>query len=574
MVLTHETLACAVARHHFGPIVGEVVRVLLLRPGSPVEQIQALTYPFFDKSMREKHVNSPVGDIERLKLIKDALSVLLQHNIAYYYENLRDGRQIASSEPNRANGATDSTPKRGFRRTKTVYHIQVDNLLFRPRIPLYLGIARLRFGEVGQATIRAMFERGQLTSHQIFTSALDPILSDLDITNSDAEACLIDMVRSGILHWGGSRTLFSRVATPPSKPDFTVDGTPPAVGQKRDRSCALSEGDSDEEENGNLDRLSKGTYEKMNAGNGESAREVGAPRRENNADIWCVCFWYLNREFRNECCARVVQERVKNQLSIRILRIGLQLSLEREDCGEPSQDFESAEASADDIQRELEVQGAPATIQEFWDATQLLVDQSPAFAVAVPQHSPSNLRFNPGRLIADARQKTVDEMVLSRYGDVGRRIFRALVIEGGMEERMLAEKCMFPLKVVREHLFRMYQDRIIVNQEVPRSNEQQRSSTWYYLWKVNALSVYRNLLDVMYKTVYNLFLRLEHIDKENTVPENKEKLEARRQHLVASILRMDQSIMVMRDFGNIAGAYLPSRYTVLDGPMGKIKKTR
>lgn len=269
-----------------------------------------------------------------------------------------------------------------------------------------------------------------------------------------------------------------------------------------------------------------------------------------------------------------MSNRIPNELAVLILRVGLEIALSREDCLQPSEDFETAEIHIDDIRKGLEDFGMSVGTHHFWDAAQLLTNHDPPFVIAVPAPAPSHLKFVPGRIVAETRAKTAEELILSRYGGVGRRIFQALALEGAMEERMLAEKCMLPLKVMREHVFRMYQDRIIATQEVPRSNDQQRASNWFYLWRVNLLSIHRNLLQIMYKTLLNLFLQYELLNRDNKTPEEKNKFQKREALIIACILRVDQSVMVMRDFGAVTAAYFPSKYEVLDGYIMPSKKRR
>lgn len=400
--------------------------------------------------------------------------------------------------------------------------------------------------------MRAFFERGRLSTKQVFAAVLDPLLTTLDIAVGDAEACLADMAQSGILRWVGRR---GGMAESESDDDVPLAG----AGRKRVRPCG---------ENGGV--------EAMQVGRGHHRLVVGGPTQGNDEDVWDVCFVHLNREFRNECCALVVQGRVGSGLAVRVLRAGLQMALEEEDCESATDDFETCDVGTRAIQIRLEAdQDGAISDQDFWAAVQALVSERPAFVIGIPENGPTKLRFVPGRLVSDARQKTVEDLVASRYGVVGRRVFRALGIGGGMEEKMVAERCMLPLKVTREHLFRMYQDRMVGMQEVPRSHDQTRASNWYYLWNVNPMAVYRGMMEIMYKTILNLVIRLQCVEERNVVTEmEREGKKKQREVIMASILRMDQSVMVMRDFGPVTSAYLPTLYTVIDGPQGRYKRKR
>lgn len=548
-----EQLACSIARHHFGSIVGEVVRLLCLQPGSSVLAILVGSEVFFSKRYTAvkggQTCNLPTA--ERARLIRDALAVLIQHDLVYAIE---------------IPGHSQSKPNvKGVLAAPFEYHLFLEKLLCRSRIPFYLGFARRRYGSIGETALRVVFERGRLTPHMMFITALDVALQKLSLTVQDAEACLTDMARSGLLHWSCRR---------PSKRSQFGHGTEDAnarVGEKRARVINGSDADDNDDSSSDSDDGDDG---RIDIGSRGVRRKVGAPNRDNDTDVWTACYWHLNREFRNECCVKVVQTRFHGEAEIAcsVLRIGLQLALEEEDCTHPSEDFETTDILIEDIQKLLEAKDGTLSASTFWEAIQFLVSQTPSFILPIPESAPTKLRFVPGRLIAEARQKTLEELIATRYQPAGRRIFQALAIEGGMEEKMLADKCMMPLKLVRSLIYRLFEDELVGLQEVPRSHDQQRSNNWYYLWKVNILAALRNTLEIMYKTSCNLFLRLESLELEKGSDEDIRRAKAQECLLIGSILRLDQSIMVMRDFGPLTASYFPARYTIIDGPVGLIKR--
>lgn len=572
MAHTQDALACAMIRSHFGAEVAETVRILLAAPGISLSQIVSHGSSFCTQSGIED--GTPAARQARFTLFRDSLSVLVQHAIAH-------GVECAAHDDNRENGqkkglhrAAAREPKHAGARSRKrlVYYIRTENIFFRVRFPLYLGFARTRYGDVGAAAVRAYFERGLLTTHQVFTAELDSLLAKLDISIADAEACLSDMAKSGLMQWSGKRNVGVSISEDGNDDD---EDMPIAMSQKNGRKRARppSPEDGDESVRNTHDNGLGEELKSISVGRGHHQLIVGAPTRANDQDIWRICFLHLNREFRNECCALVVRLRVSNELSLRILRAGLQIALDEEDCQSPSDDFETSEIDTKIIQMHLTDQDGTIRDHDFWEAIKILIEQTPAFVVGIPENAPSKLRFIPGQLISDARQKTLEDLIASRYGAIGRRLFRALAIDGGMEEKMLAEKCMLPLKVAREHLFRMYQDRMVGMQEVPRSHEPTRASNWYYLWKVNSMSVYRAMMGVMYKTILNLFVRLQALDSESVSSEAENAAKKVRKELImGSIVRMDQSVMVMRDFGPINASYLPSKYILVDGLEGRVKK--
>lgn len=489
-----DALACAIARLHFGEVVGEITRLLLEHPGLSLSELARRTDGFGAHATR------------------DALCVLLAHGAA----TASNGQEASE-----------------------VYRIEPGALLARTRLPLYLGLAQRRFGELGRAVLEILFARGRLTAHHLFELALEAPMAELGVSDAAAAQCLADMARAGLLCWAGSRLLGgARV----------MRGT-----RKRSR---YESGDSDEDEK-------EPGLDGMRVGVGFNSRVVGAPSRGNDDDVWAVSYWFLDRCFRNEACKIVVANRVDNALAVEVLITGLNIALSREDALSPTDDLETSEISTEAVHQQLRNNNHEISAGDFWAAIRTLVELDPACVKAIPEDSPTKLKFIPGRLVAEVREQTLEDLIVQRYKKIGRRIFRALAIDGCMEDKLIAEKCMLDVKVVREKLFCMHRDKLVTMQEVPRSHEAQRQNNWYYLWRVRLQDAYKCFLGIMCKTQLNILLKLEALDKMGVVAKDETVIKVRQTQkklLLASVIRVDQSIMVMRDFGPLTASYFPSKF--------------
>lgn len=492
-----DALACAIARLHFGEVVGTVTRVLLEHPGLSLLELARRTDGFGTRATR------------------DALCVLLAHGAATATDG-RDGGEV--------------------------YRVEEGALLARTRLPLYLGLAQRRFGELGRAVLEILFARGRLTAHHLFTLALEEPMKELGVSDAAAAQCLADMARAGLLRWAGSRALGgARV----------VYGT----GKRARDDSGDSEDDAHEPPPTGLDGVRVGV--------GFNSRLVGAPSRNNDDDVWAVSFWFLNRCFRNEACKIVIANRVDDALAVEVLITGLNIALSREDALSPTDDMETSEIPTDAVHQQLRNNKHEISARDFWNAIRTLVELDPPCVKAIPENAPTKLKFIPGRLVAEVREQTLEDLIVQRYKKIGRRIFRALAIDGCMEDKLIAEKCMLDVKVVREKLFCMHRDKLVTMQEVPRSHEAQRANNWYYLWRVRLQDAYKCFLGVMCKTQLNILLKLEALDKMAAVAEDETLVNVRQTQkklLMASVIRVDQSIMVMRDFGPLTASYFPSRF--------------
>ncbi len=413
-----------------------------------------------------------------------------------------------------------------------LYEARTEPLLMRTRLALYHGLAERQFGELGRVVVHALFVRGRLTAHGLHVCALDQTLRELEMDDDAGLSVLSDMARTGLIVWCGSRR------------------TESDAGIKRRR---------EDIQNGGGDGV-------IEVGRGDNRRFAAAPSRKNDDDLWGICYWYLNRCFRNEACRLVVAERLKDSLALDVLITGLNLALSRENAVLPSDDIETSEIKTDDVKRALIESNVAVNDRDFWRAVKNLIALDPPCVVGIPAEAPQTLRFIPGRLIAEVRMETMEEMIKQRYGKSGRRVFRAIAIEGALEDKMIADRCMLDPKTVREKLFALQRDKFVDVQEVPRSHDAQRAVNWFYLWRVRPHYVCERFLEILYKSQLNVILRLEQLERlKKPDDEVGIKLRERQRALLGvSAMRIDQSVMVMRDFGSFTNRFFPAKYTITD----------
>ena len=416
--------------------------------------------------------------------------------------------------------------------TVVLYEARTEPLLMRTRLALYHGLTERQFGELGRVVVHALFVRGPLTAHGLHVCALDQTLRELEMDEDAGLSVLSDMARTGLIVRCGSRRSESDSGIKRQREDFETENRDGAI----------------------------------EVGRGDNRRLAAAPSRNNDDDLWRICYWYLNRCFRNEACRLVVAERLPDKLAHDVLITGLNLALSRENVVTPSDDVETSEIKTDDVKHALLESNITVNDREFWRAIKSLIELDPPCVVGIPAEAPQTLRFVPGRLIAEVRMETIEEMIKHRYGKSGRRVFRALAIEGALEDKMIADKCMLDPKTVREKLFALQRDKLVDVQEVPRSHDSQRAVNWFYLWRVQPQQVCERFLEILYKSQLNVLLRLEALEHSKKPEDDVSiKLRERQRALLAvSAMRIDQSVMVMRDFGLFTNRFFPAKYTIMD----------
>lgn len=112
-----------------------------------------------------------------------------------------------------------------------------------------------------------------------------------------------------------------------------------------------------------------------------------------------------------------------------------------------------------------------------------------------------------GLICRAIKLKNAESIIENKFGIVGSRIFRLLILKKQLEQKHVAELAMIPVAEARTLLYRMFTDRIVQLQEVSKSQDHNPSRT-YYLWNVNLGIAFDRMLDVLFKTVRNLRMRL------------------------------------------------------------------
>jgi hypothetical protein len=571
-------LGCVIARRDFGPVVGSVVRVVLLNPGLRLVEIHA----------RSK----PLGVQPRL--VDDSLAILVNHGICYA-EARTSARQRPADEPTpnerghvaeTVSSATPLAMDGGRKRKRTaaggistdavvVYKVYLDRLLLRTRSNRYAHLALLLHGDGGLKIARLLLERGRLTASDILQAAFRRHGASEQEVDA-AERQLIVMVKSGFLRWAGSIE------------DGPVSGG--AVHLLDDecdhRGSAKSKGDnvpsiSDAEDDGDsgnpdIDSLHPSlTAAEMNdmdpaynvhtgklrVGFGVSAKFLRAPLQTNATDAWMICTWRLNMHFRNYCCAEVVRGLLNADradaravLPNKVFKAGLNLAVRMEEPDVLKSLEETAEVGIGEIRDELDRGGLDITDDDFAGAIHTLLRIKPIVAIGVPADAPVSLVFLTGRMVALSRQQTMEDTLLEKHSRTGLRIWRALAVHGCMQEKMLSDMTMLGIKSVREYLYKMAADGYVTMQEVPKSNEPvraDRSNTVWYLWRADVAAVFRRMLaDALFAT-RRLMLKCEEIKSAPLLdePDAASKRAKAVSLLDATVCRCDTLVMLFRDFG-------------------------
>ena len=139
-------------------------------------------------------------------------------------------------------------------------------------------------------------------------------------------------------------------------------------------------------------------------------------------------------------------------------------------------------------------------------------------AYTVLQKSPLNLVTDSGerwgsgiRLTTEAvlqriKRSIAESYVLERYGERSVRIFRLLLDKGQLNQKLISDMALLPMKSVRTVLYKMMTDDMVKLQDVPKRADRNPQNT-LYMWSVDLDAAYYAISESVYKSLFNLLLR-------------------------------------------------------------------
>ncbi|KAK1416388.1 hypothetical protein QVD17_32179 [Tagetes erecta] len=149
------------------------------------------------------------------------------------------------------------------------------------------------------------------------------------------------------------------------------------------------------------------------------------------------------------------------------------------------------------------------------------------------------------KIIDQAQAQEVESIVLKKYGREAYRIFRLLSErERFFETDKISATTFVEKKDALKILFQLWKDDLLHMERI--GNESQK--TEILLWKLNKRSVWEQVLDDMYHAALNLKLRILYEFEQAKDPEKQAMLVKKWKVLEASLMILDDAIMLFHDF--------------------------
>lgn len=463
MTVQQKRVASLILREHYGEIVEKVGTFCIAKGLRPLKDITQGT-------------KLPQGQVQK------ALCCLIQHHFVTFEVN---------------------------KRNVTLYNAWISNILLRLRAPRYIYCVKSLFGYTGELIIDGIFQHGSA----IMSTVVDKVArhlqeDDIDSDEDEIRVCFADLVKNHFLQ--RLRPIKSEEQTMGNNSYNEDDlyALPPGMnlqghGSKRKRST----GDEGQ------------TAKRQKTG---ASYTAGARSSELSDDgiLWQVNFARFHQHFIDENIVTVVTKKV-DKFAGEIVKTMLKLTELARDPLSPT----SQTVSLHEISQNLSVtpKMEKAQIVQYLS---LLTDEKDNLVSKTGESGGGMYCINLQKCVDTLCQNVIESIVQERFGSRCFRIFRLLLLKKHMEQKQIGELAMIPSKDVKELLYKLFAERFIALQEIPRASDYAPSRT-VYLFSVNLPQLSRMLLEKSYQALGNLMSRREtEIQEHRRLIEKKERVEA------------------------------------------------
>ncbi|ESQ44763.1 hypothetical protein EUTSA_v10003189mg [Eutrema salsugineum] len=499
---------------HFGSVVSKVGECLLRRGPLSLRDISRLA---------ESDINQ----------VKDILYLLIQHNCV----------QAFSVEP----------PDGSENKAIVQYIVLFNNVLHLVRYNKFSRVVNQELGSQCGAVLDGLLSNGRLTLGQL-------IERDRDSENTIGS----ESIRESLQKLVASRFV-ERI--PPPEPVLGKKEEGPDA-KKRDTKAAkiFEEPESLEERILEAATLSEAIRfphifrEDSSSSLADNDSYISEGKRKlhdvdssdlSNEVIWRPSFEEFIRRLRHKACVEIVRERTDEGCAI-VLKAMLEVGRSQE---KKVKTDKSAPMSMGSIYEEVVKTEAGRTMLQ--ERVQACLEQFSATSSNLPAfviEADDSYIVDFKSIISVALKDEMEAVVMRRYGKEAFRMFRYLSQEDRfVETNKIADAALAEKKDTSQILLKMWKDSYLHMQKLAVTGVY----VPFLLWKVNKLSVSRQILDEMYHASLNLSLRLTHeVDSEKepmsklegASKERLNKIKAKKMLLSSIRFKLDDAIMLFHDF--------------------------
>ncbi|XP_074651801.1 DNA-directed RNA polymerase III subunit RPC3-like [Tubulanus polymorphus] len=457
-------LAGEILREYYGEVTEKIGNFLLMKGHSPLKLISQETKT-------------------KLQQVKKSLCVLIQHNIVNFEAN-----------------------KRGY----VDYSINLNTILMCMKFPSMIYCSKTLYGDAGELVIEELLQKGRMPTDDILVRAYERLQEnsnngDNKVSLGDVKDKFVSLVRTHFIQRCPYPTPDAETSTSASlvpSLDITnnelylvpsIDLT--AIQEK----CNLNAGDVSE----------------------PPKKKIKTEDLVNNV-LWQVNYDRFQQHFRDSAIVQAVSNRLDEKAG-EVMRAMLRLNEVHSNCSEIVS--VSPPLTLNEIVRTIPNEfGIWRTAVDQY-LVQLSDDSCP-FITKIGDSGGGTFSIDFRTCMTKICEAHIEAVVLERFGSKCLRIFRLLLIKKHLEQKQIEEFVMIPAKETKELLYSMFGEQIVDITEVPKTPDHAPSRT-YYVFTVDLNKICRRVLQMCYKTLYNLIIRRNHETQDHRrLLEKQQRVEA------------------------------------------------
>ncbi|KAK2563047.1 DNA-directed RNA polymerase III subunit RPC3 [Acropora cervicornis] len=362
----------------------------------------------------------------------------------------------------------------------SLYNAWISNILLRARAPRYIYCAKCLFGYSGELIVDEILQHGSVEMSKVVTKVMSHLTEEnIDFDESEVKSTFADLVMSHFLQ---------RVRTETADNTSTEDdmySLPPGL-----------------------------TFQGQGVKRKRSIDDDGHPTKRQKTEA------KFHQEFIDEAIVSAVIKKV-DKFAGDIVKAMLQLNELNRDPLSPTTQAVSLHEISQNLTIIPKMENAQVT-----QYLSLLSDEKENFVSKTGERGGGMYCINMQKCIDALCQNTVESVVQERFGSRCFRIFRLLLLKKHMEQKQIGELAMISSKDAKEFLYKLFAERFIAMQEIPRTSDYAPSRT-FYLFSVELPQLSRMLIEKSYQALGNLMARRQTEVQENRrLVEKEERLEA------------------------------------------------
>ncbi|KAH7877894.1 RNA polymerase III subunit RPC82 helix-turn-helix domain-containing protein [Lentinula edodes] len=560
----HTTNLCVqIVSTHFGPLASKIASVLLSHGRLTLPQLVRFT-------------------ALKPRLVRNILLVLIQQNIIWH-----------------ANSETDGSGEE-------VLEINADECLMRLRFGAFVYQAEELFGVAGGEIVQLVLHHGKLTSPQILqrlnaATTTTSFLAGEDKTPVVYSQALHKLV---LLHYLKPSVVSSHISPRDKRIQYEaeekakISGFPTSKQLREAKETVDARLRTDEEEVWKIGLKRKAKSQLPST----KKRKVTSTKEEDDMVVdetvyFRVNFDKFNIHTRNALIEKAAKERYNSGAALvvhAILKITEESQHSVADCrSDPlsvsnitlhlSSEEDEETLTSGLIQSSSRTMSSGSCIKEYLGILSSADNPTPAGrAGAFLELSSKGGGSGKVQMLFDVvarrlRRQVLEGVARERHGSEGVRVVRLLMDTGKLDEKQISKHVMMPLKDVRPLLSALSASSLVSIVEVPKSADR-NPTRMFYLWQVDIPKAFSYILNVLYKTLYNISARRQaeredpmliavlnkrersdvSVDVEGLLSQHEKEVlkawEEKQEKLGILEGRVEESVFIVRDLGRAVGS--------------------